>query len=60
MIELNHIIELVKASTDAVETIVETYFASVNWTMLKDEYQRMSKAQKAKFLKKLDNERPKK
>jgi hypothetical protein len=52
--EMKQIIELVKATTDPVKTVVEKYFASVTWTTLKDEYSRMSKAEKAHLHEKLD------
>jgi replication-associated recombination protein RarA len=57
MEELNHIINLVKASNKPVQEVIDNYFKAVNWTMLKDEYSRFTKAQKAKFLKKLETER---
>lgn len=57
MDELNHIKSLVKASNKPVQEIIDNYFAAVKWTMLKDEYAKLTPAQKEKFLKKLENER---
>lgn len=51
--ELSQIIELVLGSTEPVEVVVEKYMASVTWTILKDEYEKMNRKEKKKFLHKL-------
>lgn len=55
--ELQMLIDLVKASKEPVQTVVENYFKSVTWSVLKSEYEVMTKSQKSKLIKKLEGER---
>lgn len=57
--ELKHLIELVKASKEPVQVVVEGYFDSVIWTCLKDEYEDMSDREKAFLFQRLQHERTK-
>jgi len=52
--ELNQIIELVKAQPNkSVEEVVKSYMASVTWSTLKDEFNKMTKSEKKKLIHKL-------
>lgn len=57
MNELNHIISLVKASSKPVQEVLDNYFRAIEWSLLKDEYARMTKLQKSNLVKKLQGER---
>jgi len=55
--ELGHLITLVTSTTDDVQTVVDTYFQSVEWSLLKAEYKRMTPKQKRALIVKLTGER---
>lgn len=51
--ELNWLIGLVKSSNEDVKTVVQTYFDSITWSSLKDEWNVMTESQKTAFINKL-------
>lgn len=56
--EIKHLIELVKANeSKTVQMIVDEYFASITWSLLKAEYERMSAPEKRFLIAKLNTER---
>lgn len=57
MNELKYIIDRVKASTKPVQEVLDQYFKDVTWSLVKDEYNKMTKAQKKAFVAMLETER---
>ncbi len=60
--ELQELIEMVKTKTDkSVEEVINYYFSDeyTVWSMLKDEWTKMSKRQRQKFITKISKERAK-
>lgn len=56
--EIQELIRLVKTQqSKSVQTVLDEYFASVTWSLLKDEYERMTKAEKRLLIAKLNSER---
>jgi hypothetical protein len=55
--EILELIELVKQSSKPVQEVVDSYFDSIVWSMLKDEYSRMNTVEKRFLIAKLTTER---
>jgi len=55
--EIQQLIELVKNSTEPVQTVVDSYFSAISWSLLKQEYDSFSAAEKAFLIAKLSTER---
>jgi hypothetical protein len=56
--EIQQLIELVKTNKSIpVQTVVENFFADIGWSLLKDEYDRMTPAEKRFLIAKLTTER---
>ena len=55
--ELKHLIQLVKTSSEPVQSVVDAYFKEVIWSSLKAEWNQMSRNQKAHLINKLTKER---
>jgi hypothetical protein len=55
--ELKHLVQLVKRSTQPVKSVVERYMEETIWSVLKDEYRRMSEVQKEQLYQRLEQER---
>jgi hypothetical protein len=56
--EIQQLIELVKTNKSVpVQTVVENFFADIVWSPLKDEYDRMTTAEKRFLIAKLTTER---
>ena len=53
MNELLHLKSLVKRSNKSVKEVVDEYFKTVTWSILKDEYSHMSKREKSQLFNKL-------
>jgi hypothetical protein len=55
--ELKQLIEQVKTSQESVQTVVNKYFQETGWSMLKDEFKKLSAKEKRLFYTKLKMER---
>lgn len=57
MNELDYLKTLVKTSNKPVEVVIEEYFKATTWSLLKDEWTKLSKKQKTNVINKLQGER---
>lgn len=56
--ELKELITLIKANkSKPVQSVVDSYFGSIVWSALKDEYESLTPAEKQSLITKLTNER---
>jgi hypothetical protein len=55
--EILELINLVKTTTKPVQEVVDEYFNGIEWSMLKDEFSKMTKAEKRFLIAKLTSER---
>ncbi len=55
--EIQELIDLVKTTTEPVQTVVERFFSEIEWSLLKDEWNRMNKTERRFLIAKLSTER---
>lgn len=55
--EIQELIEMVKKSSKPVQAVVDDFFANIEWSLLKDEYDRMNDVEKRFLIAKLTTER---